>query len=64
MKFNMKMKKTIKIWIFLCCHHVIYNFFTASLRRYVVGILKISIVQNPEIAASQNYEWTAEGKIQ
>ena len=60
----MKMKKTIKIWIFLCCHHVIHNFFTASLRRYVVGILKISIVQNPEIAASQNYEWTAEGKIQ
>ena len=31
-KFNMKMKEKIKVWIFLCCHHVIHNFFTASLR--------------------------------
>ena len=26
--------------------------------------IEISIIQNPEIAASQKYEWTPEGKIQ
>ena len=39
-------------------------FFTASFRSYVFAIWNICIVRNPEIAESQNYEWTAEGKIQ
>ena len=59
-----KWKKKIKVWIFLYCHHEAHNFFTASLRRYVAGIWKICIFRNPEIGESQNYGWTAEGKIQ
>ena len=60
----MKREKKIKVWIFLFCHHVVHNFFYCIVQELFFAIWNICIVRNPEIAESQNYEWTAEGKIQ
>ena len=61
---NIKIRKENKSLRYFCSSTVSLSSLAAFLRAsYVTRIIKRSIARNPEIPASQTYEWVAEGRI-